>query len=71
MKIPNEKYQILKCLFKKFFALYDLRIILNDKNNKNLLMNYQKFPLYFFDKGNFNIFNKPLLSEIKINIILS
>ena len=54
IKIPNEKYQILKCLFQKFFALYDLKIILSDKNNKNLLMNYLQFPLYFFDKNNIN-----------------
>ena len=66
MKIPNEKYQLIKCLFQKFLSLYDLKIILNYKNNKNLTMKYQKFPLYFFDLSKFNEFDEVLFNELNI-----
>ena len=66
MKIPNEKYQMLKCLFQKFISLYDLKIILNDKNNQNLMMKNQKFPLYFFDSSKFNTFDEIIFNELRI-----
>ena len=65
MKIPNEKYQLLKCLFQKFLSLYDLKVIFNYKNNKDLTMKYQKFPLYFFDLSKFQEFDENLLNELK------
>lgn len=67
MKIPNEKYQMLKCLFQKFISLYELNIILKEKINQNLLMKYQQFPLNFFDITEFNnVFNEDLFNKLKI-----
>ena len=60
LKIPEEKYQIIKCLFQKMISLYDLKYIINNFNDidkKNLIKN-QKFPLYFFDLSEFDINKK-------------
>ena len=54
MRIPNEKYQMLKCLFQKFISLYDLKIKLEYKENQNFALKYQKFPLNFFDISEYN-----------------
>ena len=54
MRIPNEKYQMLKCLFQKFISLYDLKIKLEYKKNQNFALKYQKFPLNFFDISEYN-----------------
>ena len=66
MKIPNEKYQMLKCLFQKFISLYDLKIIINadEQKGSNLILKYQNFPLNFFDVNEFtNEINEISLSE--------
>ena len=54
MRIPNEKYQMLKCLFQKFISLYDLKIKLEYKENQSFALKYQKFPLNFFDISEYN-----------------
>ena len=67
VKIPNEKYQMLKCLFQKFISLYDLKIILNDKNKQNLIMKSQQFPLNFFDTSKYNNeFHVDSLNQLKM-----
>ena len=72
MKIPNEKYQMLKCLFQKFISLYDLKIIINAnyKKDQNLIMKYQKFPLNFFDVAEFNdeIDEKLLIEKLNVEL---
>ena len=68
LKIPDKKYQIIKCIFQKMLALYDLKIIINDFNDvsKDKLLKYQKFPLYFFDPSEYNIDSKININELKI-----
>ena len=68
LKIPEDKYQLIKCLFQKMLCLYDLKYIINNFNdvNKENLLKYQKFPLYFFDLSEFNIDNKINISKLKI-----
>ena len=74
MKIPNEKYQMLKCLFQKFISLHDLKIIVNsnDKKDQNLIMKYQKFPLNFFDVSEFNdeLDEKTLLEKLNVDLFI-
>ena len=63
LKIPEERYHIIKCLFQKLLCLYDLKYIINNFNDtkKCDLIKNKKFPLYFFDLEGFNI-------NIKINM---
>ena len=72
MKIPNEKYQMLKCLFQKFISLHDLKIIINanDKKDQNLIMKHQKFPLNFFDVSELNdeIDEKSLIEKLNVEL---
>jgi len=68
LKIPDKKYQIIKCIFQKMLALYDLKIIINGFNDvsKDKLLKYQKFPLYFFAPSEFNIDSKININDLKI-----
>ena len=67
LKIPDEKYQIIKCLFQKLISLYDLKNIINNFNDidKKSLIKNQIFPLHFFDLSKFNIDDK--INIIKLN----
>ena len=71
LKIPDEKYQTIKCLFQKMLSLYDLNYIINNFNdvNKDNLIKNQKFPLEFFDLSKFSIYSKINIIELnKLNI---
>ena len=69
MKIPQKKNQMIKCLFQKFMALYDLKMIIFNYNNnyKQKLLKYQKFPIYFFDESNIKTFSEIYFSKLKID----
>ena len=69
LKIPEEKYQIIKCLFQKMLSLYDLKFIINNFNDtkKSDLIKTKKFPLYFFDLDEFKIDIKINITKLKIN----
>ena len=49
-------------------CLYDLKYIINNFNdiNKENLLKFQKFPLYFFDLSEFNIDNEINICKLKI-----
>ena len=70
LKIPDEKYQIIKCLFQKFLSLYDLKYIINNFNDIEIkkLLKYQKFPLYFFDLSEFKIDSKINLTKLQLQL---
>ena len=68
LKIPENKYKIIKCLFQKMLSLYDLNYIINNFNDINIdnLIKNQKFPLNFFDLSKFNIDSKINITELNI-----
>ena len=68
LEIPDKKYQTIKCIFQKMLALYDLKLIINDFNdiNKDKLLKYQKFPLYFFEQSKYNINAKLNITKLEI-----
>ena len=68
IKIPEEKYQIIKCLFQKMLSLYDLKYIINNFNNtkKSELIKNKAFPLYFLDLDKFKIHCKINLNKLSI-----
>jgi len=68
LKIPEEKYHIIKCLFQKFLSLYDLKYIINNFNdvNRENLIKFQKFPLYFFEEEEFKLYSKINLNKIQL-----
>ena len=73
LKIPDEKYQTIKCLFQKMLSLYDLNYIINNFNdvNKDNLIKNQKFPLEFFDLSKFlDKFNFPLTIILPLKFLL-
>ena len=68
LKIPEEKYHIIKCLFQKLLALHDLKYIINNFNDtkKCDLIKNKIFPLYFFDLEIFNINVKINMSKLNL-----
>jgi hypothetical protein len=68
LKIPEEKYNIIKCLFQKFLSLYDLKYIINNFNDikRENLIKFQKFPLYFFEEEDFKLYSKISLKKIQL-----
>ena len=69
LKIPEEKYNIIKCLFQKFLSLYDLKYIINNFNDikRENLIKFQKFPLYFFEEEEFKLYSKINLKKIQLD----
>lgn len=69
LKIPEEKYNIIKCLFQKFLSLYDLKYIINNFNdtNKENLIKFHKFPLYFFEEEEYKLYSKINLKKIQFD----
>ena len=66
LKIPEEKFHIIKCLFQKFLSLYDLKSIINNFNdiNRENLIKFQKFPLNFFEEAEFKLYSKINLKKL-------
>lgn len=68
LKIPEEKYHIIKCLFQKFLSLYDLKYIINNFNdvNRENLIKFQKFPLSLFEESEFKLYSKINLKKLQL-----